>query len=105
MKSHRASYLIHKGQIPKGFFVLHRCDNPSCSNPDHLFLGNNKINMQDMARKNRTKIKTKLSQEQVNEIREFINLGLTLVKIAKKFNVSDVAIHNIKRGITWKNKI
>src|ERR1039458_4135587 len=51
--THRLAYEISKGQIPEGMFVLHHCDMPSCINPDHLFLGTNQENMDDMDAKNR----------------------------------------------------
>lgn len=52
-KAHRVSYRIHVGKIPTKAHVLHRCDNPACVNPKHLFLGDQNINMKDMASKNR----------------------------------------------------
>jgi len=52
-KSHRVSFLIFKGEIPKGMNVCHKCDIPSCVNPDHLFLGSQKENMMDASKKNR----------------------------------------------------
>ncbi len=46
-RAHRISYILHKGKIPKGLFVLHSCHNRACTNPDHLRIGTNKENMRD----------------------------------------------------------
>lgn len=54
--AHRMSYLIHKGDIPSGMYVCHTCDNRTCVNPDHLFLGTAKDNWQDGFDKGRIKI-------------------------------------------------
>lgn len=51
--AHRISYRIYRGRIPKGKFVCHRCDNPICVSPFHLFLGSASDNMQDALRKGR----------------------------------------------------
>lgn len=77
-KAHRHAWAITNGLIPQGLFVLHRCDNPICVNPEHLFLGTAFDNMQDMAAKGRAAGSrrvgekhplAKLSSAQVREIR------------------------------------
>lgn len=51
--SHCVAYELAYGSVPKGYFVLHKCDNPPCCNPSHLFLGTNQDNMNDMISKGR----------------------------------------------------
>lgn len=52
---HQLSFRHFKGLIPRGFVVMHQCDEPACFNPDHLFLGSQRDNVQDMVRKGRNR--------------------------------------------------
>jgi len=60
--AHRVSWEIHYGPIPEGMRVLHRCDNPPCTRPDHLFLGTQTDNMKDMWAKGRGSVATQFKR-------------------------------------------
>lgn len=104
LRGHRVSWEIFKGEIPNGFLVLHKCDNRKCTNPNHLFLGNNKDNVDDMVNKDRGffkkgySLRAKLSDEQVLDI---LNSNEKQVVLKKKYGVCRETIRLIKRRKTW----
>lgn len=106
--THRMSYEIHSGELLSSKdFICHRCDNPPCCNPAHLFKGTNKDNMQDMASKGRNakgsaKKFAKLSEADVYVIR-FKRQKAKRTDLAKEFNVTRSVIDHILQGIAWKH--
>ena len=83
--------------------VCHHCDNPSCINPQHLFLGTQKDNIQDAAKKRRlSQIFYKLTEDQVIEILK-LKGKISQGEIAKKFGIGRTTINSIHNGKIWKH--
>lgn len=106
--AHRASYRMHKGPIPKGQFICHKCDNRVCVNPDHLFAGTNSENILDMHAKGRgTKGekhgKAKFNDEKVRQIRIELAAGRGHKAIAAELGVTPACIWRIGCGRTRKS--
>jgi len=111
--AHRAMWAHVNGPIPDGLFVLHKCDNPKCCNPNHLFLGTQSDNAKDMWAKRRGNPGSpigrklgpapsrKLSAEQVSQIMSMYKSGMTQKEIGCAFSVTDVTISNVLRGLTY----
>jgi hypothetical protein len=119
--AHRISYIMTKNPIPDGLCVLHRCDNPGCINPFHLFLGTKKDNTRDMITKKRhpnmcfpkpkQKYRSKwlpgsrakrLTIVQVLEIREAFIPNENVKELAEKYKVTTVTIHGIVSRRSWR---
>jgi hypothetical protein len=100
--AHRVSYILFNGEFDNNLQICHSCDNPSCVNPEHLFLGTHKENMIDMSKKLRQHSQ-KLNQEQVLEIRKNLeNSYRGICKyLALKYNVSEQTIYFIRDRKKW----
>ena len=92
-KSHRIAFELAKGSIPAGAYICHTCDNRTCCNPAHLFLGDHLANMQDKARKDRAG--RKLSNAQAAAIRVDPR---TQSAIAAEYGISQPMVGRIKLG-------
>ena len=105
-RAHRVSYTIYKGKVMDNYCVLHRCDNPSCVNPNHLFIGTHADNNYDRKRKNRNgnqngilNNKVKLSQNNVVYILK--HKEKKQLELANMFGVSQTCISKIRNGSRW----
>lgn len=121
--AHRFMWRLVNGEIPKGLLVCHHCDNPLCVNPEHLFLGTQADNIADMVSKKRSATgnrngsvihpesrpkgekhgRVKLTNQQVEEIKQIALTGLPQKQIGKLFNVSQMTVCFILNGKTWKH--
>lgn len=110
--AHRVSYVLHKGEIPVGFIVLHSCDNRLCINPNHLSIGTSKDNSDDMIAKGRSKHPSgsdhhyaKLTKEKANEIRRrykpYSRIDGSLA-LSREFQVTQASVFSVISGKTWK---
>lgn len=123
--AHRLAWTFTHGPIPDGLCVLHRCDNPPCCNPDHLFLGTVRENNQDRNQKGRTARLTgdnnpsrkkpeclvrgdqhrrpnaTITPEAVRDIRTRYGAGETQSSIARDYSLHQVQVSRIVRGTRW----
>jgi hypothetical protein len=105
---HRVAWRLHHGVIPTHHFVCHRCDNPPCCNPAHLFLGTTQDNTADRDQKQRQSRgevhpKAKLTDELVRSIRRRAASGETGNAIAVELGLERNTIYALLRGKTWKH--
>lgn len=118
--AHRLSYEMVRGPIPEGMVICHRCDNPPCVNPAHLFLGTHSDNMQDMLAKGRglkgvpshpnsvrrgeSNGSAKLTAEEVGVIRErYASGGVAYASLGEAYGVTAGMIWRIVRRKAWRH--
>lgn len=112
-RAHRFAYRLVFGPIAPGMFVCHRCDNPGCVRPAHLFQGTHSDNMRDAHRKGRLPQTrpgrgnhyVKLSEDQVREIRLAWGTGESQSSIARRYQVASMTVSGICRLKSRKNVI
>lgn len=114
MLAHRYSWELHRGPIPEGLCVCHNCpggDNPSCVNPDHMFLGTISDNMRDAGKKGMIvhgskHAFAKLTEDDVKTIRELYRSGAKrLFELAKHYGVNSMTLRDAAIGKSWKHVI
>lgn len=110
-KAHRYSWVLANGPIPDGLYICHRCDNPPCVRPDHLFLGDAASNAADCVSKGRQARTSgeksghhKLTSEQVQLIRRMHAISpINQAATARKYGVHRITIHDIIYRVNWRH--
>lgn len=106
--AHRVCWTLHHGAIPEGKHVLHTCDNPSCVNPRHLFLGTHQDNMRDKVAKQRhprgeRQGSAKLTTADVLDIRARRAAGTPLAVLAAEYGLHRVYVSKVARRVAWRH--
>jgi len=103
--AHRMSYILAHGPIPEGLHVLHKCDNPPCVNPDHLYVGTNDDNVRDRHERSRWACqrgeqnpRAKLTDDDIRSIRSDAR---PQDRIGVDYGISQSTVSSIKRRETW----
>jgi len=122
VRAHRFSFELTNGPLPDGMCALHKCDNPGCVRPDHLFAGSDADNAADRGAKGRTAagdrsgartkpearprgsahVRARLTEAQVSVIKSRVREGSTQRELAREFGVAEQTVNHIVVGRTWK---
>jgi hypothetical protein len=114
-RAHRVSWVLHRGPIPDGLWVLHKCDNPPCVNPDHLFLGTCSDNSRDCVAKGRHKPfrttghkgegnpNARLNEGVVRDIRSRVASGEKVSSVVSSLGTPEGTVRHVVRRTSWKH--
>jgi len=107
ISAHRTSFILFKSDFDRSLDVCHSCDNPWCVNPDHLFLGTHKQNMDDRDKKGRVSsgfrhYKSTFTPAQISAIKDAHEMGFSNASIGRYFNRHRTTIWDIVNNQTWK---
>jgi hypothetical protein len=104
-RAHRVSWMIYRGHLWDNHLVLHKCDNPSCVNPDHLFVGSHRDNIADKIAKGRQMRGTMHGHARLTEdlVREIKSDPATSRVVARRLGVSQSCVARIRSGRGWRH--
>lgn len=101
--THRVSYAMNFGKVDDKSYVCHKCDNPSCVNPEHLFQGSPKDNTSDMVKKKRHAHGEMISKLKESDVINIYNSKLTHQELGDIYKVKASTVTKIKKGYRWKH--